>query len=157
MKKMSVLSIILFLFSATAMASENISRSSFTNGVENREPIDKVGQLTNDKEKIYFFTEITGMAGHTVVHRWEHAGDVKAEVSFKVGADRWRVWSSKKLQPHWVGEWIVSVIDDTGKTLAEESMAYVPMAASEVMESPASEMPMSDTPASTSEVPATTN
>ena len=145
----------LMLLSTAVFASENIARSAFTNGVENREPVDKVGQLTNDKEKIYFFTEIKGMAGHTVTHRWEHAGDVKAEVSFNVGSDRWRVWSSKKLQPDWVGEWIVTVIDDTGKTLTEESMAYIPMAANETMEMPTgtmmeqpatTEMPNTNTP-----------
>ena len=117
----------LMLFSNAVLASESVARSSFTSSVENREPVDKVGQLTNDKEKIYFFTEIKGMSGRTITHRWEHAGDVKAEVKFKVGSDRWRIWSSKNLQPHWVGEWIVTVVDDEGKTLAEESMAYVPM------------------------------
>ena len=126
MKTISILAVGLMLLSTAISASENIARSAFTNGIDNREPIDKVGQLTNDKEKIYFFTEITGMAGHTVTHRWEHAGDVKAEVKFNVGSDRWRIWSSKNLQPQWVGEWIVSVIDDAGNTLSEESMAYIP-------------------------------
>ena len=126
MKIISMLAMAFMLLSTAVSASENIARSVFTNGIDNREPIDKVGQLTNDKEKIYFFTEITGMAGHTITHRWEHAGDVKAEVTFNVGSDRWRIWSSKNLQPQWVGEWIVSVIDDAGNTLSEESMAYVP-------------------------------
>lgn len=125
-------------------SADNIARSAFTSGVENREPVDKVGQLSNDKEKIYFFTEIKGMAGKTVTHRWEHAGDVKAEVSFKIGSDRWRVWSSKNLQPSWVGEWIVSVVDENGNTLTEESMAYVPAA-----EAPAENTTMPESPAET--------
>lgn len=144
MNKLSFLTVILLMFSNALFAAENIARSAFTNGVEDREPIDKVGQLTNDKEKIYFFTEVKGMAGKTITHRWEHAGDVKAEVSFKVGSDRWRVWSSKNLQPHWVGEWIVSVVDDSGNTLVEESMAYVP----------AAEQAMPDTTAPAEETPA---
>jgi len=126
MKKICIGSMLIMLFSAPVFAADSIARSAFTNGVENREPIDKIGQLSNDKEKIYFFTEIKGMSGKTITHRWEHAGDVKAEVSFQVGSDRWRVWSSKNLQPQWVGEWIVTVIDESGNTLAEESMAYVP-------------------------------
>jgi len=145
MKILSLCAVVLTMISTAVSASENIARSAFTNGVENREPIDKVGQLTNDKEKIYFFTEIKGMAGHTITHRWEHGGDVKAEVSFKVGSDRWRIWSSKNLQPQWVGEWIVTVVDDEGKTLAEESMAYVPMDATDTMENTPAAMP--ETPA----------
>lgn len=127
MKIMSFLAMGLVLLSTAVSASENVTRSTFTTDVAEREPVDKLGQLTNDKEKVYFFTEITGMAGHTITHRWEHSGDVKAEVKFKVGSDRWRIWSSKNLQPHWVGEWIVTVMDEEGKVLAEESMAYVPM------------------------------
>jgi len=152
MNKLSFLTVILMMFSNALFAAENIARSAFTNGVADREPIDKVGQLTNDKEKIYFFTEVKGMAGKTITHRWEHGGDVKAEVSFKVGSDRWRVWSSKNLQPHWVGEWIVSVVDDSGNTLVEESMAYVPAATQQSMpeaEAPAVEIPVEETPAAT--------
>lgn len=141
MKLLSFITLLFIMLSTSVSAAENIARSAFTSAVENREPVDKVGQLTNDKEKIYFFTEIKGMAGHTVTHRWEHAGDVKAEVSFKVGSDRWRVWSSKNLQPQWVGEWIVTVVDDTGKTLAEESMAYVPVAG-EPMTTPEADAPV---------------
>jgi hypothetical protein len=129
MKIISVVGMILCLVATGASAAGNIARSSFTTNIENREPVDKVGQLTNDNEKIYFFTEIVGMSGHKVTHRWEHAGDVKAEITFDVGSDRWRVWSSKNLQPQWTGEWIVTVLDDAGTTLAEESMAYVPQMA----------------------------
>lgn len=147
MKIMSFLAMGLMLLTTTVSASENVARSTFTSGVENREPVDKLGQLTNDNEKVYFFTEVTGMAGHTITHRWEHSGNVKAEVKFKVGSDRWRIWSSKNLQPHWVGEWIVTVMDDEGKVLAEESMAYVPMKEMDTM-SPAT------MPAATPEMPA---
>ena len=159
MKTMSFLTMVLMLLSTAVFASDNIARSAFTNGVENREPVDKVGQLTTDKEKIYFFTEITGMAGHKVTHRWEHGGEVKAEVSFNVGSDRWRVWSSKNLQPQWVGEWIVSVVDETGNTLVEESMAYVPTEMKEAMEMPAAttESPADDTPATQPAEPAVIN
>ena len=126
MKNLSYLSLGFILISSAVSATENIARSTFTSGVENREPIDKIGQLSNDKERIYFFTEIKGMTGRTITHRWEHGGDVKAEVAFKVGSNRWRIWSSKTLQPQWLGEWIVTVVDDAGNTLVEESMAYVP-------------------------------
>ncbi|MDH5424816.1 MAG: DUF2914 domain-containing protein [Gammaproteobacteria bacterium] len=134
MKIMSLIAMSVMLLSTAVSASESIPRSGFTSGVENREPIDNLGQLTNDVEKVYFFTEVKGMAGHTVTHRWEHSGDIKAEVKFKVGSDRWRIWSSKNLQPQWLGEWIVTVVDEEGKTLAEESMAYVPVKA---MDTPA--------------------
>ncbi|MDH5391942.1 MAG: DUF2914 domain-containing protein [Gammaproteobacteria bacterium] len=126
MKRLVFLAIGLFFLSSADAATDNIARSIFTSRVENREPTDKVGQLSNDNKKIYFFTEVIGMSGRTVTHRWQHRGHVKAQVSFKVGSNRWRIWSSKSLQPQWLGEWIVSVMDDEGNTLKEESMAYIP-------------------------------
>ncbi|MDH5516506.1 MAG: DUF2914 domain-containing protein [Gammaproteobacteria bacterium] len=149
MKKLSYISLGFILLSSAVSATENIARSIFTSGVENREPIDKVGQLTNDNEKIYFFTEIKGMSGRTITHRWEHAGNVKAEVAFKVGSNRWRIWSSKTLQPQWLGEWIVTVVDDAGNTLAEESMAYIPNSSDEgvVMPSASPTSAVTDSPA----------
>ena len=155
MKLMSGLfATLLFVFSSAVLAEGKVARSTFTSGIDNREPVDQLGQLSNDNSKVYFFTEITGMAGKKITHRWEHGGEVKAEISFNVGADRWRVWSSKNLVPEWLGEWIVSVVDDAGNTLAEESMAYVPAgeaeatpAAAETAPAAPEAMPAAETPA----------
>ena len=87
-----------------------------------------MGQLTNDNTAINFFTEIRGMEGHAITHRWERDGEVQAEVTFNVGGNRWRVWSSKNLHPEWLGNWQVSVVDEGGNVLAQESFAYIPAA-----------------------------
>jgi len=47
-----------------------------------------------------------------------------AEVPFDVRGRRWRVWSSKKLQPDWIGNWTVSVVKQDGEVLAAESFTY---------------------------------
>jgi hypothetical protein len=102
----------------------SVARAQFTNAVQDREPTDKVTNLTNDKTQIYFFTEIKDAANHKITHRWEHDGKVMSEVSFDVGSDRWRVFSSKTLDPSWTGEWKVSVIDETGGTLGASTFSY---------------------------------
>ena len=51
-------------------------------------------------------------------------GDVMAEVSFNVGGDRWRVWSSKTLVPEWRGDWNVIVVDEAGNVLHEDTLIY---------------------------------
>jgi hypothetical protein len=84
-----------------------------------------VSNLLNDKGRIYFFSELKDMANHKVTHRWEHSGKVMSEVSFDVGADRWRVFSSKTLDPSWTGEWKVSVVDESGNTLGTNTFTYV--------------------------------
>jgi hypothetical protein len=111
---------------AAAPTSDKVSRAVFTTGVADREPADQVTSLKNDVQQVYFFTELTGLDGQTVTHKWEHAGEVKAEVKFDVKAPRWRVWSSKKFDPSWTGEWTVSVVDGSGAALAQGKLNYEP-------------------------------
>lgn len=126
------------LLSFSALAEDGVTRSVFTTAIDNREPVDQVGQLSNDNSFINFFTEIRGMEGHAITHRWEKDGEVKAEVTFNVGGNRWRVWSSKNLHPSWLGNWQVSVVDEGGNVLAQESFAYIPAVESSSEPAPAS-------------------
>lgn len=84
--------------------------AQFTTGVENREPIDQVSFVENEARKIFFFTDLRGLEGRTVIHRWVYGGNVVAEVSFDVRGPRWRVWSSKDLMPDWIGDWTVEIV-----------------------------------------------
>jgi hypothetical protein len=108
---------------ATA-AQGSIARAVFTTGINDREPVDQVTSLPTDKDKIYFFTEVRGMPGQTVKHRWEYNGKTMAEVEFHIGGPRWRVWSNKTLLPQWTGEWKVSVVDESGNVLSESTFTY---------------------------------
>jgi hypothetical protein len=118
----------------------SVARSTFTNGIEDREPVDSVAELNNSSTRVYFFSELRGLAGQTVMHRWEHDGKVMAEVPFTVGGDRWRVYSSKTLDPSWTGDWKVTVVDGTGGTLAVNTFSYREAPAAQP-EQPAAETP----------------
>lgn len=100
-------------------------RSAFTTMVRDREPMDDITTLGNDVDRVYFFTELAGMDGQTVTHRWQHDGRVMAEVPFDVRGSRWRVWSSKALLPQWLGAWKVSVVDGGGNVVHEATFEYV--------------------------------
>ena len=128
-----------------------MARAIFTSGINDREPTDTITTLTNDATNITFFTELQGMQGQTVTHRWEHGDKVMAEVKFDVGGSRWRVFSSKKLDPSWTGEWKVSVVDANGGTLSASTFTY---AAGEKPATPES-APAATSPATPAE-PATT-
>jgi hypothetical protein len=59
------------------------------------------------------------------MHALRRAGRQRqAEVPFRIGADRWRVWSSKKLDRVWLGEWTAKVVADDGTVLASETFRY---------------------------------
>ena len=127
MKKTSLLLplfVLSILWFTTAAAGE-VARAQFTTGISDREPMDAITELGTDKTQVYFFTELTGFSGETITHRWEHGGETMAEVSFDVRGPRWRVWSSKQLQPGWTGEWKVSVVDGAGNVLVGKTFCRV--------------------------------
>jgi len=103
----------------------SVARSVFTSAIEDREPVDEVRALENDATRIFYFTELVGMEGQTVTHRWEHDGQVMAEVPFDVRGARWRVYSSKTLDPSWLGAWRAAVVDAAGRVLASDEFEYV--------------------------------
>ena len=98
--------------------------AQFTTAVENREPIDQITFVQNKVEKVFFFSDLRGLAGQTVQHRWIYDGKTVAEVSFEVRGPRWRVWSSKDLMPDWIGDWTVEIVVADGSVIAAETFTY---------------------------------
>jgi len=101
-----------------------VARALVTSGISEREPVDEVTQIAGDSAQVYFFTELHGMQGQRVVHRWVHDDTVMAEVGFDVNGARWRVWSSKNMMPQWKGDWQISVIDGNGEVLVSREFTY---------------------------------
>lgn len=111
-----------------AAASPEVARAVITNAIVDREPVDEVSIIRNDQPIIYFFTDLRNLEGVTVTHRWELDGKQMASVPFEVGSPRWRVWSSKTLQPEWLGNWVVSVVGSGGEVLESASFQYTAVA-----------------------------
>lgn len=109
---------------SVVQAEGTVARSVVTTEVVDREPTNELAQVPAGETDVLFFTELRGMAGQTVNHRWIHAGEAVADVSFNVGGPRWRVWSSKKMMPEWEGDWTVQVIDANGEVVAEKQFVY---------------------------------
>src|SRR4029077_16532555 len=86
-----------------ADAQSPVVRAVFAKGIAEREPQDVISSLTGGAENVFFFSELRGLEGKTVKHRWEYEGKVMAEVPFVVRADHWRIYSSKRLLPTWGG------------------------------------------------------
>lgn len=101
-----------------------VARAQFTSGIENREPVDRLVVATPMIREVYFFTDLRHLAGRTVTHRWKYKGEVVSQVPFKVGGPRWRVNSKKEIEPDQVGEWSVTVVDESGWPLYTELFRY---------------------------------
>jgi hypothetical protein len=109
---------------AQTKSTGTVVRAQFTSAVQDREPVDKLSNLPNDQNRVYFFSEIKDAANQKITHRWEHNGKVVSEIGFDIGGDRWRVFSNKTLDPSQTGEWKVSVVDEAGGTLGASTFTY---------------------------------
>jgi len=101
-----------------------VVRAIITTGINQREPVDEVTEVGSDASTVYLFTELRGMQGEHITHRWEYNGQVVSEVGFDVKAQRWRVWSNKSLQPVFAGKWTVKVVNSAGDVLATREFQY---------------------------------
>ena len=131
---------------AAPQSTGTVARAQFTSAVENREPVDKVSNLLNDKNRVYFFSEIKDAPNQKITHRWEYNGKVMSEMNFDVGGERWRVFSSKTLDPSWTGEWKVSVLDQAGSTLGASTFTYEKATANPPATAPAAAAPAAANP-----------
>jgi hypothetical protein len=130
---------------AQPKSTESVARAQFTSAIQDREPVDKVTKLLNDKTSIYYFSEIKDAPNQKVTHRWEHDGKVVHEMSFDIGGERWRVYSNKTLDPNQTGEWKVTVVDANGGTLGANTFTYE--AATAAPAQPAAAQPAAAQPA----------
>ncbi|MBE0510644.1 MAG: DUF2914 domain-containing protein [Gammaproteobacteria bacterium] len=121
---LALLSILWLPLAAQAEAEAEVARAIISTGVVDREPVDDLEHLNISDERAYFFTELRGMAGQRVSHRWSHAGEVQAEVDFNVGGPRWRVWSNKGIMGHQRGEWLVEVVNAEGEVIHQKRFQY---------------------------------
>jgi hypothetical protein len=73
------------------------------------------------EKSVVLYTELRDLAGQTVFHRWERGGRAMAVIPFRIGSDRWRVHSSKRMTSALKGQWQVVVTDARGAALASRS------------------------------------
>jgi len=103
-----------------------VARAIFTTAIVDREPVDTLETLSTDISRVFFFTDLRGLSGQIVTHRWEYNGRLMAEITFKAGSGaRWRVHSSKNLLPEWTGTWKVIVNNESGEALHTSVFEYV--------------------------------
>ncbi|MGH8603207.1 MAG: DUF2914 domain-containing protein, partial [Gammaproteobacteria bacterium] len=62
--------------------------------------------------------------GKTVAHRWEYQGETMLTIPFRIGSNRWRVYSNKNLPTKMTGTWRVVVADSSGGVLAAKEFRY---------------------------------
>jgi len=98
--------------------SASVKRAVICTGITNHEPPDSLTQVPAKTGKVFFFTEITGMEGKTITHRWIKDGSKVADIRISMASNRYRCHSSRSVSGK-TGNWTAQVIDENGKTLKE--------------------------------------
>ncbi len=116
---------LLGLLAPVALAEGPVPRAALTSAIDDREPVDVVSHVPAESDHIYYFSELSGQAGRTIIHRWLHDGRNFGDVRFDIGGDRWRVWSRKQLTADMHGNWRVQIVDaEDERVLRETRFTY---------------------------------
>lgn len=122
-----IIAFLLAFFVQSALAvwpHKNISQAVFAKGIVDRQPIEIITEADDSLGKIYFFSNIRNLAGDRITHRWLYKDKIKAEISFDIEGERWRVWSSKNIWHTWTGEWMVEVVDQLDNVLLVKTINF---------------------------------
>lgn len=126
----AILLALLPAYSLVALAADteesqgSVARAIFTSQIIDHEPVDELNSVPATQSRVYFFSDLRGLEGQIISHRWEYRNKVMAEIKFQVGGPRWRVYSSKNLLPEWTGEWTVIISDANGKPIKTSVFEY---------------------------------
>ena len=115
----------LLLPSLQSQAQEQITNATFTTALVGGQPTDYVQNIANSVREVYYYSEVAGLKGKTITHRWQREGEVKAEIKIRIDTDPAQAVSKLKLRPEWTGAWTVQTLDGSGKVIAENSFAYL--------------------------------
>jgi len=98
----------------------------FTSDIGNKEPVDNISSISARQDRVYFYTELTNLAGEVITHRWMYQGQIIFEKKFHIGGDRWRIWSYKTLDPRYTGKATVQVLNSEGRVIGENHLTVTP-------------------------------
>lgn len=112
---------------ARAEAEDAVAWAGFTTGFENGAPRDRVRVVSTRVPTLYYVSELRGLAGRTVIHRWSRDGRVEKERRFEVEGARWRAVSRHAPGKAGVGTWSVEVVEaESGRVLRTDRLRYLP-------------------------------
>jgi general secretion pathway protein A len=116
------------LAAVSESASDKVARMQLAarmQGLEPGPPIDLPVRLSQGQSRtIYFFTELRGLSGRTVLHRWEWNGRMMQERQLHPASQSWRAYTAMTIAGDMRGSWRVSAVDaTTGKILAGQRFA----------------------------------
>lgn len=125
MKHLIIVLISIALFGvvrAQDMATLTVDEQTICTAIVDRMPDGADSSFASDVGKLYCFTKISGAADTTSIsHVWYLNDEEKAKIELSVKGKSWRTWSSKNIDPSWIGNWKVEVVAANGDILSTKT------------------------------------
>lgn len=128
MRTIILTAVISLLLALSSSASDSgVSRAVITTGVtsgaqpqtSNLTVVDyRIGTVT-------FYTEIVGLRGQTITHRWYYKDKEVSSVTLNLASAQSINWSRSSIAPSQLGRWEARVVDQNGRVLASRSFDVV--------------------------------
>ena len=122
MRIVTALFLVLLLSLPTVVIAADITRAEFCTSIVDREPGDAPETIEVGLQTLYFFTEILNGKDSAISHRWFYNNVQIADVGLKVGAERWRTWSTKQVWHLTPGTLKVQVLGSDDQVLIEKEI-----------------------------------
>ncbi|HYW92885.1 MAG TPA: DUF2914 domain-containing protein [Gammaproteobacteria bacterium] len=110
--------------SAAGKPEGRVAGAAITTDIQQREPQNHLTTVPNSVRTVYYFTDVRGLQGKTITHRWIYQGKTMATVKFEIGGNRWRTWSSKTMLAGWTGKWTCETVGPNGHVLNTTTFRY---------------------------------
>lgn len=122
----TVLSVLTLLASSQA-ADTGVTQAVITTGITSSAQPETANLTVVDHRvgNITFYTEIVGLRGQTVTHRWFYNGKQLSTVSLNIASARTINWSRSSIAPSQLGQWEAKVVDSRGRTLISRRFSVV--------------------------------
>ena len=103
---------------ARAKTALRVVEAVFCTAVKDRNPQGVGDTFDSSVKKVFFFTRVQGAKTPTTMsHVWYWKEKKMADVPLAIRSEKWRTWSSKRIDRSWKGHWAVKVLDANGAVL----------------------------------------
>jgi hypothetical protein len=100
---------------------------TLTSKIQYKEPVDELAIIDINDAKFFTHSRIRSVQNDTIFHVYKFEGEEIAKISLFVGESiGWRTWSSKYIDPMWIGEWTVEIQSSYGNILASKKLTVNP-------------------------------
>ncbi|MFH1018047.1 MAG: DUF2914 domain-containing protein [Pseudomonadota bacterium] len=105
----------------TAATKDGITvvKAGACTSIENRQPVGEAAVFPPNVGRLYLYSNLRSVSPEptSILHVWNFNGKKMASVTLPIKGATWRTYSSKTIDPSWLGEWRVDLATPKGEVI----------------------------------------